>query len=51
MHSGFYGADGADVEKDPQEAQHDMMEELLAFSGVKREKVEPPPPRARAPRP
>lgn len=43
MHSGFYGTDGSDVEKDPQQAQHDMMEQLLNFSGLntkgKRDKV------------
>lgn len=39
MHSGHYGANGDEVDKDPQAAQYDMMEELLAFSGVKREKV------------
>jgi tocopherol O-methyltransferase len=39
MHSGFYGKDGQDVNKDPQRAQHDMMEELLSFSGVDRARV------------
>ena len=34
MHSGHYGVDGAAVDKDPQQAQHDMMEELLRFSGI-----------------
>ena len=34
MHSGHYGVDGADVDKDSQQAQHDMMEELLQFSGI-----------------
>ena len=39
MHSGFYGTDGQDVDKDPQQAQHDMMEELLAFADVDRENL------------
>jgi MPBQ/MSBQ methyltransferase len=39
MHSGFYGEDGEDVDKDPQQAQHDMMEELLSFSRVDRSRV------------
>ena len=34
MHSGYYGADGTDDDKNPQKAQHDMMEELLRFSGI-----------------
>lgn len=34
MHSGYYGVDGTDVDKNPQQAQHDMMEELLHFSGI-----------------
>jgi hypothetical protein len=39
MHSGYYGAEGTDVDKDPQQAQHDMMEQLLEFSGVDRSQV------------
>jgi tocopherol O-methyltransferase len=34
MHHGFYGLDGSQTEKDDRQAQVDMMDELLVFSGV-----------------